>query len=179
MRAMRLTNVSTANASSMLAAGRKPWMMRIRPTRRGSLYVAVNVWPTRKSMLAYLRAEYDRRTPANTLGMCSDFKIQRFLKNRPMRTLPIVCEVNLCAGHIGTSVITHEFFHATMAYARRCKLMWERLAGSDVATEASHEEEWLARIHGTMCAKFVDRAARAGFYSAKQLHENEDHGAAA
>jgi hypothetical protein len=47
-------------ASSLIAAGRKPWSFRIHPERAGTLYVGVNIWPTLRSMHRYMDAEYGR-----------------------------------------------------------------------------------------------------------------------
>jgi hypothetical protein len=59
-------------------------------------------------------------------------------------------------------VVTHELFHATMAWARRVGLDLTRLADDDYVNQ---EEERVSYVHGRLCRDFMVRAEAAGIYS--------------
>jgi hypothetical protein len=128
----------------------------------GTRYVLVQVWPTRAAMRAHLAGWMSRASLRYTEGTCTDTTVKR-LRERDGRwiTLGQVAEVNLYRERLGMEVVTHELFHATIAWGRRVGFAWRRL-GDDDAVNA--DEERLTYVHGRLCAEFVRRAERAGLY---------------
>jgi hypothetical protein len=143
-----------------------PTRFRLYPNGKGTgLYLVVQVWPSLKSLRQYVTTTYPSTVSyRRTLGMCSAFDVVAFPKGKPQRKRGIFAELNLCAANLTMRIVTHELFHATMAYARRakidlaaCMLDWE---GTDVAAP----EEALADVHGQLCSDFVWRATALGLY---------------
>lgn len=58
-------------------------------------------------------------------------------------------------------IVTHELFHATIAYGRRIGFAWTRFGDSDAVNK---DEERMTYAHGELCKQFVLRAIRAGLY---------------
>lgn len=58
-------------------------------------------------------------------------------------------------------VVTHELFHATLAWARRIGFDFARLNAED---SINGDEERLTYAHGHLCADFMVRANNAGLY---------------
>lgn len=136
------------------------------PSGKGRLYLVVQVWPCLRDMRAYMRVTYPNSgSHRRTLGMCSSFKVVNYPKGKPARTRPIFAEVNLCAANLTQRIVTHELFHATLAYARRLGLDigetfrddWDNRSVSDI-------EEQLCDAHGNLCNDFVVRAQKLGLY---------------
>ena len=142
---------------------------RLRPAYRfrlypeGSLYVVVNVWDSRADLLKY--SDEDDTQISNRRGIqgtANAIEIIDIRRGRPARKKPIFAEVNLYRGMLGTEVITHEFFHATMAWGRRVGFAWQRLGDDNSVTP---DEERITYVHGRLCRDFVARATAAGLYS--------------
>lgn len=139
--------------------------LRVYPENK-SLYYVVNVWPTRKAMYEHCRTAL--RFTGRFLGLCSTTRWRQ-----GGRTLPLMGEVNLFRGELGTSVITHEFFHATLGWARRVGIDMNAVQAVGAAAEhpsnpdpkhVAADEERLAYAHGEMCRQFTDRMYRLGIY---------------
>lgn len=144
-----------------------PVRFRLYPKRASRLYLVVQVWPCLRDMREYMRATY----PGNgsyrrTLGMCSSFKVVAYPKGRRSRTRPIFAEVNLCAANLTQRIVTHEFFHATLAYARRAGIDLGEPCRDVAGTLVVDAEEQLSEAHGNLCNDFVVRAQKLGLYDA-------------
>lgn len=141
----------------------KPVVFRLRP-ERGALYVRVVVHPTRNAMLAHLRdrAKHGRGHGfSGAIATCTDWIVWRVKRGSPIRRHPCVAEVNFFRRRLGTEIITHEFFHATIAWGRRIRFNWQRFGDDD---SVNQDEERLTYVHGRLVRMFVDRAHAAGLY---------------
>lgn len=127
----------------------------------GTRYVLVHVWPSRAAYVAH-RRRCGIRVVAGEQASCMDLHVQRFVRGRWRRT-GIVAEVNFHRRRIGTEVVTHEFFHATLAWGRRVGVRWGAI-GSDAGT-MTVDEERLCYAHGRLCREFVTAATAVGLYS--------------
>jgi hypothetical protein len=136
---------------------------RLYPEAPRGLYVAVNVWPTAATMRKYAAKTGDASAArARRLGgYCACYRIVSYKAGRPQRTKMLVAEVNLYVARIGTEVITHEMFHATMQWGRRIGFDFPRLDADDSVND---DEERLTYAHSTLCRDFVRRAIAAGLY---------------
>jgi len=128
---------------------------RLYPEPKSRLYVRVNVWATLRAMRAYGRASYFT-FGRNCVGAATQLRLYR-----NGRCQPLFCEVNLVRYHLGTEIITHEFFHAAIAWGRRVRFDFTRLNAPDSVNE---DEERITYVHGRLCRQFVDRAWKAGLY---------------
>jgi hypothetical protein len=136
--------------------GVTPVRFRLYPESRRGLYLAVFVWPTRASM--------QRRWgphPPRTDGFCHPFIVQQFVGGR-WRTRPVVAEVHFHRARLSMEVVTHELFHATIAWARRIRFDFARLNAEDSINE---DEERLTYAHGRLCREFMNRANDFKLYS--------------
>lgn len=80
-----------------------------------------------------------------------------------MRTLPLFAEVHLFRGDgLSMRIVTHELFHATMAYGRRIRFDFRRLDADDSVND---DEERLTYAHGDLCRQFMMRATDLGLYA--------------
>ncbi len=122
---------------------------RLHPDGR-TRYVRVFVWATRQDFVAVTK---DRQA----VGLCRPFT--RYRKDG--RLDGIAGEVHLIRGRLGTEVVTHELFHATLAYARRVGFDMTRLDADD---SINADEERLTHWHSTMCRDFVRLAYAEGLY---------------
>lgn len=146
-----------------------PVRFRLYPNGRSTgLFLVVQVWPALKYMRQYITSTYPGNgSYRNTLGMCSSFKVVSYAKGKSARASGIFAELNLNAANLTMRIITHELFHATMAYARRMGLDLSEISnGSDDHTGPGvcETEESLTTVHGTLCSDFVARASDLGFY---------------
>lgn len=131
----------------------------------GRRYVRVHVHPTKAAMREYWRtseARFNGGTWAGRVAYCTDVRKWFITADGRSRRDPCVAEVNLFASRLGTAVVTHEFFHATVAWGRRIGLDFTRLDAED---SVNHDEERLAYVHGELCRQFVDRAYHVGLYT--------------
>jgi hypothetical protein len=79
--------------------------------------------------------------------------------------LPEFAEVNLYRDRLTMEIVTHELFHATMAWARRVRFPVARLVAADAVND---DEERLTYVHSTLCRRFMVRATAAGLYAREQ-----------
>lgn len=128
---------------------------RLYAESKSRLYVRVNVWPTLRAMRAYGRESYFS-FGRDCHGAATQLHLYR---NR--RCQPLFCEVNLVRRHLGTELITHELFHAAIAWGRRVGFDFSRLNAPD---SVNADEERITYVHGRLCRQFVDRAWKAGLY---------------
>lgn len=142
-----------------------PWIARLYPERDSALFVRVQVWPTKKTFLKHLNEEHysidGRGFGARTEGVCSRHESYRIQRGRPQRRSPCVAEVNLWRRKITMRVVTHEMFHATIAWGHRVGFPFAALTEADGVTRT---EERITYVHGNLCSDFVDRALKAGLY---------------
>lgn len=124
--------------------------------KTSSLYVRVNVWPSKAAMARYRERVRDHPRHAGAIGTCTEIEGWRNGRKRA-----VVAEVNLCRGRIGTEIVTHEFFHAAIAWGRRRDFDWTRLGAED---SVNAEEERLTYVHSNLCSAFVRRAYAMGLY---------------
>lgn len=136
----------------------KPVHFRLYPHAKSGLYVMVNVWPTRKEMLAQWGE--GRGAGRTCQGFCSPIHVTDYSKGRA-RKQPIVAEVHLWRDHLSMMVVTHELFHASLAWARRVGFDFGRLDDED---SINRDEERLTYAHSNMCSDFMVRANRAKLY---------------
>lgn len=144
-----------------------PIRFRLYPEPNSSLHLIVQVWPALEPMRKYMSETYPGSgSHEKTLGMCSSFKVIAYRKGKRPRTRPIFGELNLCVANLSMRVVTHEIFHATLAYARRVGIALGDATNDDAApgTFVCDVEERLCEIHGDLCANFVDRATALGLY---------------
>lgn len=97
--------------------------------------------------------------------MCTAVEVRYVKDDGSSRLSPMFAEVNLCKPHLGIGLVSHELLHASLAYARRC-----RLDGTPIFDRGDHggpvepQEEWLCYAHGELVSQFVGRAYRSGLY---------------
>lgn len=133
--------------------------IRLYPERDSTLYVRVHVWPTRRAMLAFLRRT-GRPLGTETVAVCTGTERWKVVGDR-LRKNGQVAEVNFFRARLGTQVVTHELFHATLAWARRAKIDW-----TAVNTDPINDlEERVTHVHSTMCAHLVRRLTDLGYYA--------------
>lgn len=137
----------------------RPITFRIYP-EKGTRYALVTVWPTKRAMQNAMRRG-GSRPGRHTQAFCTGVEVIQIRKGRPQRKLGIFAEVNFHRNRLGMEVITHELFHATIAYGRRIKFDWSRLGDDDAVNK---DEERLTYVHGVLCREFVVRAQAAGLY---------------
>lgn len=136
-----------------------PVRIRLYAEPKSSLYALVNVWPSRAAMYAYGKRAHITMSP-DCLGTCSRRHIVSY-RDGGSRRLPIFAEVNLFRPRLGMEVVTHELFHATIAWGDRVAFRWPVLSETGGVTP---EEERLTYVHGRLCRQFVDRAYAVGLY---------------
>lgn len=139
-----------------------PWRCRLYPERGSSLYVRVQVWPTKRAFLAHVNATHHflngRRAGPRCNGTCSREHRTLYRHGRARRR-PIVAVVNMWRGKLTMSVVTHELFHATIAWAHRIIFPFATLSDDRGVTET---EERLTYAHSELCRQFMVRASSRG-----------------
>ncbi len=139
--------------------------LRVYPENK-SLYYLVNVWATKGAMYAHCRKALG--FAGRFEGLCST---KRWRAGK--RLLPLMGEVNLYKGFMGVSVVTHEFLHATLGWARRVQIDLSAIQAVGLAAEhpsnpdskhVAADEERLAYAHGEMVRQFTDRMYKLGIY---------------
>lgn len=126
----------------------KPFVFRLYPEEGSSLFVRVQVYETLKAMRA-------RAVDLNRLGLTrtrgwSDVRgfvtpwqhwwVESRRKGGRSRRDPCVAEVHFARRHCTMNVVTHEFFHAALAWARRAVVT--------LGDECDDAEERIAYVHG-------------------------------
>lgn len=121
----------------------------------GVRFVRVNVHPTRKAMLTYCNGRpHYAKVGRDTLGVCTEYIRTSYRKGKRARRHPCFAEVNMYVGGLTFEIISHEFFHATCAFARRAKIDTSHISADSNGMQV---EERLARAHGAMIARFYAR----------------------
>lgn len=130
-------------------------------SKRSGLYVRALVFPTRR--LAAIYSDSFKEDPEQ-IAVCISYKTVKFYKHGGSRVRPIVADVIFHRERMGMEVITHELFHATMAWARRVRFPFGMLNDGSFDRFAMEHEEILALTHGRFCRDFNRRAQHAGLY---------------
>lgn len=103
-----------------------------------------------------------RKSDRHTLAWCGGIHIIVVSADgRRKRTLGIFADAHFHRDRLGTEVVTHELFHATMAWGRRVGFPFARLGDDDAV---NRDEEIITHVHGRLCRQFVARAEAAGLY---------------
>jgi hypothetical protein len=130
--------------------------------RRTGLFVRVLVFDRRGELVAFWRA-LGNRGPVR--AWCAE--VTRYSANG--RRDPLVATVCFWRREMGVGYVAHEFFHATMAWARRTRASGAELTAAGEGTlDLDSLEERLARVHGDLVRQFVAGADRAGLYDREQ-----------
>lgn len=137
---------------------------RIYPAEpRNGLYAMIHVWPTRKAMLRKGGYSECRRTEA----FCSPLEIISYATGKARKS-GLFAEVHFYRDNLTMRIVTHEIFHATMAYGRRIKFDWQRLGADD---SINSSEERLTYAHCHMCRDFMEQAIRLGLYRTAKVEK--------
>ena len=153
----------------------KPWVCRLYPERKSSLFVRVHVWPTKKDFLAHVNKAhfaadgkgFGRRCD----GTCSRVDVKSYRTKRDAakkargRRDPCCAVVNMWQGCLTMRVVTHELFHATIAWGHRVKFPF---AGFEAAEGVTADEERITYVHGELCRQFMCKALAPGGPYTKQ-----------
>lgn len=140
-------------------------VFRLFPEDGSTLFVRAVVHPTKRAMCEHWRAaggpsfnggSWDRR-----IAYCTEWMRWVVHPHGRVRRDPCVAEAHFYRARLGTEIVTHELFHATMAWGRRIGFDWLRLGADDAVND---DEERLSYVHGALCRQFVDRAYAAGVY---------------
>ncbi len=147
----------------------KPWVCRLYPVRGSVLFARVQVWPTKKAFLAHVNATHHagdgRGFSRRCDGTCSryhvtSFRSKRDAKNRIRgRRHPCFAVVNMWRGRCTMSVVTHELFHATVAWGHRTRFPFFALDDDDGVSDI---EERITYVHSELCRQFMMRALSPG-----------------
>lgn len=132
--------------------------IRVYPEHK-SLYYVVNVWRTKKDMYAHCRW-----AKSTFQGLCTTYEVLKGEKGGPLRMLPECGQINLWKGRLGSAVVTHEFTHAALGWARRIRLDKDALLSHSGGEDVHPDEERFCHALCEMVRQFVDRAYAAGVY---------------
>jgi hypothetical protein len=130
----------------------KPVTFRLYPkdgyrAKRSSLYVRVNIWPTRTAFDTYARSlKYYHTERVGFIVTRDDAGNE-------------CAEVNLYVGYLKHKIVVHELCHAAVEWMRRMKVSLMAIEVSDHDT-ASPEEERLCYALGSLTQQFWDRARK-------------------
>jgi len=119
--------------------------LRVRAEETPTLFARVLVWPTREAMYEYRPLDRDH------LGSCTPWQ------QPGDRCFAEVC---LFRDAVGSTVLSHEMFHASLAWARRVGVRLDQVSDDGV----TEEEERVAHAHSDMVRQLVDRLYAAGMY---------------
>jgi hypothetical protein len=147
---------------------KSPLTFRVYPERK-SLYVVVNVWPTKKAM--YAHRPLNRNHEASCTGTTRIVVPPRGSTSRTWKRGEFA-EVNFYRGALGVGVVSHEFTHAAFCWAERRKL--KRIAeeeerGMTVRGDVSilpvdGVEERFCYALGEMVRQFTQKLYDLGLY---------------
>lgn len=139
-----------------------PWVCRLYPERDSSFYVRVQVWPTKQAFLAHVNATHvfanGKGAGRRCDGTCSRVHRTSYRHGRARRSAEVAV-VNLWRGRLTMRVVTHELFHATMAWAHRVGFDFAPIMASDGVTDA---EERITYVNGELNRQFMEKATRPG-----------------
>ena len=146
----------------VLPEGREPHTrFHIRPDGP-FLYAVVRVWESRAALLRHRRASGMRGACE---AYCVGLDVYAVRPSGRTRRTGQFAEVNFYRRAITQGIVTHEMFHATLAWGRRVGIAWAALGESmDGAGPVSDVEERLAYVHGALCSEFVRTAHELGLY---------------
>lgn len=136
-----------------------PWVCRLYPEQGSTLYARVQVWPTKQSFLDHMNAHYtsfgNRGFGKRCDGACGRYHSTSFKSGRARRS-PCFAVVNLWQGCLTMRVVTHELFHATMAWAHRVGFSFDPIMAS---LDVTQHEERITYVHGELCREFMCKAS--------------------
>lgn len=152
------------------------WGVRLFPVTGSQLYVRVMVFALRRDFEAYARAlGFSHRRARDLFAFCAESDhYYRRRRGVPRRRHPLVADVVFWQHHLGVGLITHEFFHATAAWARRLRIPTAPLGvhqPGPVVLSGDDEEERLARVQEALVRRFVQWADAAGLYGPERRVE--------
>lgn len=141
-----------------------PVKIRVYPENR-ALYVTAYVWPTKRAMRDHGRRENGMR--GRYQAYCQTFQKIRIYEDGRERTSPQIGHVHFALARMGTEIVTHEFTHAALGWARR--VGW--VPADDDGPRTNHSgggldrnEERFCHALGQMVQQFVTRAYELGLY---------------
>jgi hypothetical protein len=144
----------------------KPVVFRLYP-ERATLYARVQIWPTKAAMLAHLNSNRHpykgNRFSRHVLGACSRNMIWHVSEKGVARRQPCFAVVNMFRARLTMQIVTHELFHATLAWGYRIGFPFFALDDDYGVTEM---EERITHAHSELCRQFMVRANDAGLYPA-------------
>jgi hypothetical protein len=131
-----------------------PWVCRLYPEPNSRLYVRVQVWPTKAAFLAHVRATC-RFARGNAVTWRTQGTCGRVI-TPGSRCFAIV---NLYRSQLSMRVVTHELFHATMAWAYRVGYDFAPLMATP--NIIAHEER-ITYVNCELNRQFMVKALRPG-----------------
>ncbi len=150
----------------------KPYIFKLYPSERSSLYVRVHVWPTQKQLIDYSNKYCTftdgKKASRHTHGTCGgryEYKLRMVNGKKVWRMSGCFAEINFHRGRLGIGVITHEFFHALLRWSYRLKFDLGRLNSNDVTIL----EEKFAYGMTKLSVDFMNKALAAGIYGPHDL----------
>lgn len=144
------------------------WIIRLRPEAKSSLYVRALVFERKAGLRAFGRA-FGLGNLRKTRAFAGEIEKYRIRKGEPRRKRPVVAVAAFWKGDIGSGLVAHEMFHATMFWARRRRVAVAPCADTDKrgTLTPDHPEERLAEVQGELVRQFVSRAYQLRFYPAE------------
>lgn len=139
----------------------KPWVCRLYPERGSTLYARVQVWPTKRAFIDHVNAECvfaDGKADHKTQGTCARVDRTSYRTGRARRSA-CFASVNLWRGQLTMRVVTHELFHATMAWAQRVGFDFTPVV-ADIGV--GPEEERITYVNCELNRQFMEKASRPG-----------------
>jgi len=128
------------------------------------LYVTVYVFATKEGMRWYWdrcergsKHDYEAR-------YCGLVRRTYNRKGERTRTLGEFAEVTFCKGALITEIVSHEFTHIALAYARRRKVAMSPDADTERDPGWMQREEVVCYAAGSLIRQFVNRAHALGLY---------------
>lgn len=137
--------------------------MRVYPDNPRGLYASVHVFASKRAMWRWAALN---GTSGRFTGACQHFVKGRVHPDGRIETSREFAAVLLSRRWMGGEVVSHEFFHATMGWARRKRVPMTMVQGNprDFGSYDMRVEEVLCYAHGRMVRQFVDRAHKMGLY---------------
>jgi hypothetical protein len=130
---------------------RRRYEFTIRPTKGSSLYVHVMIWDRMDAVKGFARliglgARRSRRAAA----FCTE--AQTF------KDIPRGCVAVVCFGkkHVGVGTVSHEMFHAAVAWGVRRRWKFAQLADRKGVIPRTHPEEKMAELVGQLTRGFYN-----------------------
>jgi hypothetical protein len=129
-----------------------------------TLFFRVKVFPSFEEMQEYLKVEYDN---VDTSDTADAFTLSRgiyrvYRDQRKTRKLPEIGEMIFHQSKMSSGTISHECFHATMAYLRRVKFDFSKLEKKNEDDDVITSEERAAYIQGVFVQQIVSHLIDRG-----------------